>query len=119
MTAAGDSICAEPRTRPWPTTSRSAVLTELLPLDERRVAETLAFDAGAATTPELAQTQRTTLAETHNAVTEAFANAWGDRVSAPPGCWRRTPQSPRPTRSTRTRISSAGWLSGNGHGPGG
>jgi AcrR family transcriptional regulator len=61
----------------------SAVLAELLPLDERRVAESrvhLAFAARAATTPELAQTQRALLAELHTAVTDAFATAWRQRV---------------------------------------
>lgn len=61
----------------------SAVLTELLPLDKRRVAESrvhLAFAARAATTPDLAKTQRALLAELHNAVTDAFATAWGQQV---------------------------------------
>jgi AcrR family transcriptional regulator len=62
----------------------SAVLAELLPLDARRVLESrihLAFAARAATTPELAHTQRDALTELHDAVTQAFATLWGDRAS--------------------------------------
>lgn len=61
----------------------SALLAELLPLDERRMAECrvhLAFAARAATTPELAKTQRAALAELHNGVAKAFADAWGRDV---------------------------------------
>lgn len=56
------------------------VLCELLPLDQKRVAETrihLAFAARAATAPALATTQRAALAEIHEALTDAFATAWG------------------------------------------
>lgn len=59
------------------------VLRELLPLDQRRVAETrihLAFAARAATAPALAATQRAALAEMHDALTAAFATAWGDQL---------------------------------------
>jgi AcrR family transcriptional regulator len=61
----------------------AAVLAELLPLDEGRIAECrihLAFAARAATTPELARTQRAALAEIHSAVTDAFTTAWGPAV---------------------------------------
>ena len=61
----------------------SAVLAELLPLDERRIAECrvhLAFAARAATAPDLAATQRAALTELHAAVTETFVAAHGDEV---------------------------------------
>lgn len=61
----------------------ATVLRELLPLDKRRVAEVrihLAFAARAATAPELAATQRTALAEMHEALTDALASAWSDRM---------------------------------------
>ena len=62
----------------------SAVLAELLPLDEQRVVECrihLAFAARAATLPQLAHIQRVALAEIHEAVTQTFATAWGPRCS--------------------------------------
>lgn len=58
----------------------SAVLTELLPIDERRTVETrihLAFAARAATTPAMAQIQQAALTEIHRGLREAFAAAWG------------------------------------------
>jgi AcrR family transcriptional regulator len=61
----------------------SAVLTQLLPLDDRRTAECrvhLAFAARAATAPDLAATQRRALTELHNELTDAFAGAWGGAV---------------------------------------
>lgn len=61
----------------------SAVLTQLLPLDERRIAEVrvhLAFAARAATTPELARTQRAALTELHDGVEQAFHTAWSQRI---------------------------------------
>lgn len=62
----------------------AAVLTELLPLDRRRVAECrvhLAFAARAATVPALARTQRMALDEIHRAITRAFTTAWGPDAS--------------------------------------
>lgn len=58
----------------------SAVLTELLPLDERRRVECrvhLAFAARAATRPDMAKTQARALAELHDGVTDAFARGLG------------------------------------------
>jgi AcrR family transcriptional regulator len=63
-------------------TNLTAVLSELLPLDRRRVAEIrvhLAFAARAATMPPLAATQRAALTELHDGVTLAFARAAGGR----------------------------------------
>lgn len=60
-----------------------AVLSELLPLDGRRTAECrvhLAFAARAATTSELARTQRAALSEIHRAVAAAFATAWNGAI---------------------------------------
>lgn len=90
-----------------------AVLVELLPLDERRVAECrvhLAFAARAATASGLAQSQGAALTDIHRSVTEAFESAWGGRV-------------PRATCSLAAHaaiaigdglalhaVSSAGWL---------
>jgi AcrR family transcriptional regulator len=61
-------------------TNISSVLRELLPLDERRRTETRVyqiFAAAAATAPGLAEIQHSVLAELHEALTEAFAAAWG------------------------------------------
>jgi AcrR family transcriptional regulator len=63
----------------------SAVLRELLPLDDRRRAEAaieVAFAARAATAPALADIQRAVLAEIHGAIAAAFATAWGAEASA-------------------------------------
>jgi AcrR family transcriptional regulator len=62
----------------------SAILRELLPLDDRRRMEAgiqLAFAARAATAPALAAIQRSVLAEIHTGVAEGFAAAWGARAS--------------------------------------
>jgi AcrR family transcriptional regulator len=62
----------------------SAVLAELLPLDQRRRAETrihLAFAARAATMPALAAIQREALSELHGSLTEAFALAWAGHAT--------------------------------------
>lgn len=56
----------------------TAVLRELLPLDERREREVriqLAFAARAAIAPDLAEIQRTVLAELHAGLVEAFVAA--------------------------------------------
>lgn len=63
----------------------SAVLRELLPLDDQRAGEVrvqLAFAAHAAHSPALADVQRTVLDEISDALAEAFAHAWG---TDPPG----------------------------------
>ncbi len=59
----------------------TAVLHELLPLDERRAAEArvqVAFAARAATTPALADLQQAILAEVRQALREAFALILGE-----------------------------------------
>lgn len=56
----------------------SSVLREILPLDERRHMEAriqVAFAARAATSPALADIQRTVLGEVHEALSAAFASA--------------------------------------------
>jgi AcrR family transcriptional regulator len=68
----------------------SAVLRELLPLDERRGVEArvqLAFALRAATAPALAEIQRGVLADIHQALAGAFARAWGEPAS-PERCRR-------------------------------
>jgi AcrR family transcriptional regulator len=60
------------------------VLRELLPLDDQRRVETrvyMAFAAAAATSPSLADIQQTILTELHTALTDAFAQAWGDTAT--------------------------------------
>jgi AcrR family transcriptional regulator len=62
-----------------------AVLQELLPVDDRRAAETrvhLAFAARAATMPALAEIQREALAEMHAALIEAFRLAGRTRAES-------------------------------------
>jgi len=62
-----------------------AVLSELLPLDPERAAETrvhLSFATLAATSPGLAATQAAALAELHAAVAAAFDAAWEGEVAA-------------------------------------
>lgn len=92
----------------------SAVLTELLPLDERRLAETrvhLAFAARAATMPELAPTQRAALTELHSAVTEAFATAWRHRLPRTPCVLAAHVAIATADGLALHAVSSAGWLS--------
>jgi AcrR family transcriptional regulator len=75
------SICAGPHVR----ANLSAVLHQLLPLDEERAAESrivLAFAARAATSPALAGVQQAILAEITNALTEAFTLATAGRATA-------------------------------------
>lgn len=91
LSAAYEEVVARIRTRLQavklgtdPRRNLTAVLRELLPLDEQRALECrihLAFAARAATTPELAQIQRTSLAELHTAVTEAFTLSWNGHAS--------------------------------------
>jgi len=69
------------RVGPDPRRHMTLVLRQLLPLDERRVAESrvyLAFAAAAATSASLAEIQQEVLTELHTALTDAFATAWGD-----------------------------------------
>jgi len=64
------------------------VLTELLPVDDRRAAEAriqVAFAARAATSPALAEIQRSVLTEIREAVAEAFALATAGAATAE-GC---------------------------------
>jgi AcrR family transcriptional regulator len=75
------SVCLGPDVR----RNISAVLTELLPVDDRRAAEAriqVAFAARAATSPALAEIQRGVLTEIHEALTEAFAHAAAGTVKA-------------------------------------
>ncbi len=75
------SVCLGPDVR----RNISAVLTELLPVDDRRAAEAriqVAFAARAATSPALAEIQRSVLTEIHEALTEAFAHAAAGTVTA-------------------------------------
>ena len=68
------SICAGPHVR----NNLSAVLHQLLPLDDERAAESrivLAFAARAATSPALAAVQQAILTEITGALTDAFALA--------------------------------------------
>jgi AcrR family transcriptional regulator len=63
----------------------SAVLRELLPLDDRRAEEArimVAFAARAATSPALADIQRTVLTEINEELTEAFTLAAAGRATA-------------------------------------
>lgn len=78
------SVCLGPDVR----RNISAVLTELLPVDDRRTAEAriqVAFAARAATSPALAEIQRSVLTEIHEALTEAFALAAAGTVTTE-GC---------------------------------
>ena len=64
----------------------SAVLRELLPLDERRRTEAriqIAFAARAARSPALADLQREVLTDVHQALTTAFALICDDEPDAP------------------------------------
>ena len=91
----------------------SAVLAELLPLDQRRVAESrvhLAFAARAATMPELAHTQRAALTEIHRAVAEAFATAWADRASRATCALAAHAAIAAADGLALHAVSSAGWL---------
>jgi AcrR family transcriptional regulator len=75
------SVCLGPDLR----RNLSAVLRELLPLDDRRAAEAriqIAFAARAATSPALAHIQRTVLTEITEALTEAFADAAAGSATA-------------------------------------
>ena len=90
-----------------------AVLAELLPLDQRRVAESrvhLAFAARAATMPELAHTQRVALTEIHQAVTQAFATAWADRASRATCALAAHAAIAAADGLALHAVSSAGWL---------
>lgn len=92
LAAAFNEVVRRIRTRmtsvclgPDPRRNISAVLTELLPVDERRAAEAriqVAFAARAATSPALAEIQRSVLAEIHDALTEAFALATAGAATA-------------------------------------
>lgn len=56
------------------------VAGQLLPLDAERSTEArvyVAFAAGAATSPDLAEIQQSLLEELHTALTAAFTDAWG------------------------------------------
>ena len=91
----------------------STVLAQLLPLDEQRALEVrvhLAFAARAATMPELAQTQRVSLAEIHKAITQAFATAWGDRASRANCALAAHAAIAAADGLALHAISSAGWL---------
>lgn len=64
----------------------TAVLHELLPLDDRRRREVriqLAFAAKAATTPALATVQRTVLDDVRRSVATAFGAAWARPADSP------------------------------------
>lgn len=92
----------------------SAVLRELLPLDDRRTREArmqIAFATRAAVAPALAEIQRTALAELRDALTEAFALAWGG--NAPAGRCRHAAQAAVAVADGLAlhAISSGGWLS--------
>ena len=72
------------RLGPDPRANLARVLRQLLPLDERRRTETrvyVAFAAGAAASPTLAEIQKDILAELHVALSEAFALTWRDAAS--------------------------------------
>ena len=89
------------------------LLAELLPLDEQRVLEVrvhLAFAARAATTPQLAHTQRDALAELHQAVTEAFATAWGDHAPRATCALAAHAAIAAADGLALHAVSSAGWL---------
>ncbi len=69
-----------------PYANLTAVLQELLPLDDRRRREVriqLAFAAKAATTPALATVQRTVLEDVRRSVAMAFGVAWAQPADAP------------------------------------
>ena len=92
----------------------AAVLAELLPLDERRTVECrvhLAFAARAATTPDLARTQRAALAELHDAVANALADAWGDRVPRATCALAAHAAIATGDGLALHAVSSGGWLS--------
>jgi AcrR family transcriptional regulator len=75
------SVCLGPDVRG----NISAVLTELLPVDDRRAAEAriqVAFAARAATSPALAEIQRSVLTEINEALTEAFTLAAAGAATA-------------------------------------
>ncbi len=64
----------------------TAVLHELLPLDDRRRREVriqLAFAAKAATTPAMARVQHTVLDDVRRSVATAFGAAWAQPADAP------------------------------------
>jgi AcrR family transcriptional regulator len=91
----------------------SAVLQELLPLDQRRVVESrihLAFAARAATMPQLAHTQRAALTEIHTAVTQAFATAWGNHASRATCALAAHAAIAAADGLALHAVSSAGWL---------
>jgi len=93
----------------------AAVLTELLPLDRRRIAECrvhLAFAARAAISPELAEIQRAALVELHAAVTDAFALAWDGRVARAACALAAQAAIAGADGLALHAVSSAGWLSG-------
>lgn len=105
-----ESVCLGPDVR----RNLSTVLSELLPLDATRAAESrvqLAFAARAATAPELAGIQRSVLAEITDALTGAF-----DRAAA----GTATPAQSRIAAQLAVAatdglalhaVSSGGWLS--------
>jgi hypothetical protein len=86
----------------------------LLPLDEHRAVESrihLAFAAPAATMPQLARTQRTALADLHQAVTQAFATVWGDRASRTTCSLAAHAAIAAADGLALHAVSSRGWLS--------
>ncbi|MFL6086679.1 MAG: TetR/AcrR family transcriptional regulator [Mycobacterium sp.] len=121
LTAAYDEVIARIRLRlqavAFGTDTRrnlSALLAELLPLDEHRAVESrihLAFAARAATMPQLARTQRTALADLHQAVTQAFATVWGDRASRATCSLAAHAAIAAADGLALHAISSRGWLS--------
>jgi AcrR family transcriptional regulator len=91
-----------------------AVLSELLPADEHRAAETrvhLAFAARAATMPTLAEIQRTALAEIHDALTAAFTTAAGGRWSRASSARRAHAALAIADGLALHAVSSGDWLS--------
>ena len=73
------------RLGPDPRANLIRVLRQLLPLDERRRTETrvyVAFAAGAATSPALAEIQQDILTELHAGLSDAFVLAWHGAASA-------------------------------------
>lgn len=91
----------------------SAVLTELLPLNAGRRAESrvhLAFAARAATAPVLAKTQRHALTELHTALTDAFAAAWQDRAARKQCALAAHVAIATADGLALHAVSSAGWL---------
>jgi AcrR family transcriptional regulator len=92
----------------------SAVLRELLPLDEQRTREArmqIAFATRAAVAPALAEIQRTALTELREALADAFALAWGH--DAPAGRRRLAAQAAIAVADGLAlhAISTSGWLS--------